>query len=287
MPEDPMQELIIAVAGPAVNVLIAALLLLVIWLSGGFAEKVQLDLLLIDDAWMLGGSDAWSFIRLLTFINVMLVLFNLLPAFPMDGGRVFRAILTRSSGDYQWATQVAATVGQIMAVVFFVVGILTVKVVLILIALFVFLGAQAEANMVQMRWLFKNLRVRDAMMSQYDVLGPDNTLDIAAERLLAGAQQDFPVVEAGRFVGLLERGSLVAALRERRGDAPVADVMRRDVETVAETELLQDTLQRMQQVGFHTLPVMRAGELVGLVTLENVGELVMLQTAKRQHGAGE
>jgi Zn-dependent protease len=285
MPEDPMQELIIAAAGPLVNVVIAGLLLLAIWVSGGFAETVPLNLIL-EDAWMVDGGDVWSFMTLLTFINVMLVLFNLLPAFPMDGGRVFRAILTRSSGDYEWATQVAATVGQVMAVVFFIVGILSVKVVLILIALFVFLGAQAEANMVQMRSLFRNLHVRDAMMSEFHVLEPEETLDMAAEQLLAGAQQDFPVLASGKFVGVLERATLVEALRERGGAAPVADVMRCDVETVAEDERLESTLQRMQQVGFHTLPVMRDGELVGLVTLENVGELVMLQTAQRQHSAG-
>ncbi|MEZ6069221.1 MAG: CBS domain-containing protein [Pirellulales bacterium] len=282
MPEDPTQEMVIAAAGPLVNVAIAAVLLFVLWLGGGLAEPARLDLLL-GDAW-LGGSDPWSFLILLTFINAMLVLFNLLPAFPMDGGRVFRAILTRTSGDYEWATHVAATVGQMMAVLFFVVGIMTVSIVLILIALFVFLGAQAEANMVQMRSLFRNLQVTDAMMSQYDVLRPEDTLDLAAERLMAGAQRDFPVVDGGRFVGLLERATLVAALRERGGAAPVGDVMRRDVETVAEGELLESTLERMQQVGFHTLPVMRNGELIGLVTLENVGELAMLQSARRQRG---
>ena len=284
MPEDPTQEMIIAVAGPLVNVLIAGVLLAAIWLSGELGQTVRLNLIL-DDGWMLGGADVWSFLTLLTFINLMLVVFNLLPAFPMDGGRVFRAILTRSSGDYEWATHVAATVGQIMAIGFFVVGILSVKVVLILIALFVFLGAQAEANMVQMRSLFRNLRVRDAMMTQYDVLRPEDTLDVAAERLMAGAQQDFPVVVTGRLVGLLERASLVAALRDRGDTAPVAEVMRGEVATVGETELLQSTLERMQTDGIHTLPVVRDDELVGLVTLENVGELVMLRSARRQHDA--
>lgn len=272
MPDVPIQELWVAIAGPAVNVVIAiALAALVTGLSvvGWFRWDLHPE---------------QSILVQLLVVNVMLVAFNLLPAFPMDGGRVLRALLAQRL-DYVRATEIAAAVGQAMAVLFAMLAVLgptfglPFQPFLLFIALFIFLGAREEARLVQMRFAFQGLPVRAAMMTRFHALNPNDTVGHAADELLAGAQQDFPVVENDRVVGMVDRGLLMHALSQRGRDARIAEVMRRDCPTVQETEMLDKTFQAMREGGCSSVPVLSNQELVGLITLENVGELVMLQTA--------
>jgi len=268
MPEEPMQEFLVALAGPAVNVVIAAILGGVLWLSRG------------PSGFVLESLQRTDFLMNLLVVNVFLVLFNLLPAFPMDGGRVLRAILTHFTGDYVAATQVAASVGQMMAILFGITGLFVIyNPFLVFIALFVYLGAQEEAHMVQMRSLFRGIPVREAMMTRVRTLAPDDSLSVATGELLAGDQQDFPVVEDGRVVGLLPRKNVLRALAEGMTDGRVRDVMQTDCGAVEDTEMLDSTFRRMQEKGCPTLPVLHAGQFAGLVTLENVGELMMIHSA--------
>ena len=189
MPEEPIQELLVALAGPAVNVVIALVLAAVLFVTRDLSSfTVE----------ALGEHD---FLLDLLTVNIFLVLFNLLPAFPMDGGRVLRAALAHFTGDYVGATQAAASVGQVMAILFGIAGLFT-NPFLVFIALFVYLGAQEEAHMVQMRSIFRGVPVRQAMMTRVRSLAPDDPLSAARDELLAGSQQDFPVVDGGHLVGL-------------------------------------------------------------------------------------
>lgn len=267
MPEDPFQEFLVAIMGPAVNVVIA------IALAIGLAATSQLRYL-----WDVDLMSSGFFVKLMV-VNVVLVVFNLLPAFPMDGGRVLRAILAKATGNYVAATQAAASVGQLFAILLGFAGLMMMHPFLIFIALFVYLGAQEEAHMVQIRSLFRGVPVREAMMTHFRSLLPHETLAVAAEELLAGAQQDFPVVENGRIVGLLDRGTLVRALSEHDRETPVGEVMQPACGSVEDTEMLQATFDRMQQNNCRMMPVTRDGRLIGLVTLENVGELMMIHSA--------
>ncbi|HET6880168.1 MAG TPA: site-2 protease family protein [Pirellulales bacterium] len=273
MPEDPVQEFWIAVAGPAVNVLIAAILAAVLAVIGG-----SMEILSVKDVTLDAFQHFDKFLLQLMAVNIFLVLFNAIPAFPMDGGRVLRAVLAHFSGDYVRATQVAASVGQMLAIVFGFVGLFGSNPFLVFIALFVFLGAQEEAHLVQMRSLIKGLPVRAAMMTRFRALSPDDTLAVATEELLAGAQQDFPVVNDGQVLGLVQRGNVIAALADG-GAGRVGDVMHADCGTVEDTEMLASTFQRMREGGCSALPVTHDGRLVGLITLENVGELMMINSA--------
>jgi Zn-dependent protease/CBS domain-containing protein len=272
MPENPVQEFWVAIAGPAVNVAIAALLGLWLMASRGFLPMSEFA--------MASGPIAQ---RLLT-VNLFLVGFNLLPAFPMDGGRVLRALLATRLGRRR-ATAIAANVGQGMAILFGVVGFFF-NPFLIFIAIFVYLGAQAEAGVVEMQSALGSLRVGDAMMTRFRTLATDDSLGRAVDELLAGSQQDFPVVENGQPVGILRRNDLVKALSQNRRDAPVSEFMSRDCESVDIGERLTPIVENMHRTGCGSMAVMEAGRVVGLLTLENISEMMMINTALEQNSQG-
>lgn len=269
IPEEPLQELWVAIAGPLVNVVIAGILFLV---TGGLAG---LEHVASQEQFVRG-----PFLQELMLINIFLVVFNLLPAFPMDGGRVLRALLAMKM-DYVRATKVAASVGQFMAILFGFVGLFN-NIFLLFIALFVYLGAQEEANAVQVRSLFRGIPVRDAMITHFRALTPRDPLSLATKELLAGTQQDFPVVDGDKVVGLLTRAELMKAISEGGTDLPVDQVMRRDCPSVTETAMLDQVFPRMREGNCSSVPVLRNGRLVGMLNLENVGEFLMIQSALRQ-----
>ncbi|MHC4447515.1 MAG: site-2 protease family protein [Planctomycetota bacterium] len=266
MPQDPTQELLVALGGPAVTFVLATLFfVLVVAIRGPLAI---FDLELVDG----------SLLAKLLWVNGILLAFNMLPAFPMDGGRVLRAVLHYSL-DYVRATQIAAAAGQVMAVLFGLLGLFIFNPFLLLIAVFVFLGAREEARSVQVRSLCEGVPVHYAMITRFRTLSPEDSLSTALDELLAGEQEDFPVVEDAMLVGLLTRADLLKGVADRGRDAPVRDVMRRDCRPVEETDTLDRTFDRMRQNGCSTLPVVRYGQLIGLVTLKNVGEWMMIQSA--------
>jgi len=268
MPEEPVQELIIAVAGPLVNVVIA-LGLFVVGGAQGLLNRSTVE----------GG----GLIAQLLTINIILVLFNLLPAFPMDGGRVLRALLaTRMS--YARATQVAATVGQGFAFIFGFLGLFGPNPFLLFIALFVYIGASQEAALAQMKDVSRRFPVSSAMVREFRTLSENTTLEEAVDALLATSQHDFPVVdETGSVAGLLTRHDLIAALRKNDPGLRVGDVMRRDIPTVTTGTRFEDAFRIMQECNCPAVPVLdRMKRLVGLLTPENVTELMMVHSAMPQ-----
>ncbi len=267
IPEKPAQELVVTLAGPAVNVVIAGVLFVWLAATGRLAG--------IDVATALTSN---SLPQRLMVVNLVLVVFNLLPAFPMDGGRALRALLAFRLGRRR-ATAIAASIGQAMAIGFGFLGLWQGHPFLVLIAIFVYLGAQAEAGMVEMQSALEGLRVGDAMMTRFRSLDAQASLTQAVKELLAGSQQDFPVVEKDLPIGVLRRNDLVKALAENRSDTPVTEIMWRGCEPVDETAPLRATVEAMQAGQCGTLPVMRAGRLVGLLSMENIGELIMVQNA--------
>jgi Zn-dependent protease len=270
IPERPEQEFWIAIAGPMVNVAIAAVLFAILAIGSGMRAATAEPSL------------TTAFLVNLMWVNVILVLFNMLPAFPMDGGRVLRAVLAMRI-DYVRATNIAAGIGQAMAILFGMAG-LFVNPLLLLIALFVFLGAEAEASSVRLRGVLGDTPVRDAMITRFQTLSPHDSLQKAVDELLAGSQQDFPVLEDANFRGMLRRKDLIEALRGGDGEQTVADAQIEIEEIVREDDRLHDVLELMRRLDFQSLPVFRGTELVGMVSLENVGELVMVRGADdRRH----
>jgi Zn-dependent protease len=265
MPEHPIQELWVALAGPAVNVVIAAVLY--VWLAATSA-LVPLE----DLAFGAGG-----FLQRLLLVNLFLVGFNMLPAFPMDGGRVLRALLA-TRVEYTRATQTAAYIGQGMALLFALVGLFT-NPFLLFIALFVWIGAAQEAAAVQMKHSFGGIPVREAMITDFRALSHRDPIERAVELILEGSQQDFPVLDDERVVGILTRGDLLLALQRHGRLTPVAQVMRRDFPVLYYSDMLEDALRHMQSRHCQMAPVLHHSRLVGLLTAENLGEYLMIQSA--------
>lgn len=265
MPDKPIQEFWVALAGPAVNIVIAAVLFVWIILTN---EIVSFERLTVATG---------SFVGRLMVTNISLVLFNLLPAFPMDGGRVLRALLAMRM-EYTRATQVAATIGQGMAFLFGFIGLFS-NPFLIFIALFVWIGAAQEASMVQIKSALGGIPVIRAMLTDYRTLAPSDSLGRAVDLILAGSQQDFPVIANGAVVGVLTRDKVIAALAQHGRNAPIAEVMQRDVVLVDSAEMLDDALMRMEERQASMACVTRGGQLAGIVTKENIGEFLMIQAA--------
>jgi Zn-dependent protease/CBS domain-containing protein len=268
MPEKPREELIVAVAGPAVNVAIAAVLLLWLWPHLNPDNLAKLEDPAVSLAVRLAGA------------NIILVLFNLIPAFPMDGGRVLRALLAMYMGNAR-ATDVAAAIGQGFAIVFGILGIFY-NPMLIIIAVFIFLAASGEATQAQLRALAQGTLVSDAMITEFQSLPTSATLSDAADALIRTTQTEFPIVDGtGRMRGILTRDAMIKALKERGPDAPVLEVMQGDVPTVPARAKLDTALRSLMQRGRPVVGVTDPQErLIGLLTVENLGEMMMVQQAK-------
>jgi stage IV sporulation protein FB len=269
IPEKPAEELVVALAGPAVNVVIAALLFLVL---GGLPS--------MDDGMQVQNSGV-GLLERLAWVNISLVVFNLIPAFPMDGGRVLRALLAYRLG-YTRGTRIAAGVGQAVAFALGLAGLFGGNPLLIFIALFVYMGAASEASAAQMRDAGRGMIASDAAETRIESLSPTATVEDAVERLLRTSQHDFPVVDgAGRLRGVVTRDDMIRALRERGPDAPVLEVMRRDIPVLHHRQPLDEALRAMQEGRHPAVGIVDSdGTLVGLITPENVGELMMVQAAR-------
>jgi stage IV sporulation protein FB len=267
MPDKPGQELVVAIAGPLVNVAIAAILVLFFGarLDAGMLSSIENARIPMVDR--------------LAMVNVFLVLFNLIPAFPMDGGRVLRALLATRMG-YVRATEVAAVIGQGFAFALGFIGLFS-NFLLVFIAIFVYLAASAEAHFVAMRSISRGVPVGAAMITQYATLSPQADVEDAVQTLLRTSQSEFPVIdESGRPVGLLSRNDIIRALKERGPDARVADAMTTDIRTVSYRQPLEDAFRLLQEKSAPAVAVVNvSGQLTGMVTPETIGEMMMVHEA--------
>ncbi|HEY6866101.1 MAG TPA: CBS domain-containing protein, partial [Candidatus Eisenbacteria bacterium] len=203
----------------------------------------------------------------------------------MDGGRVLRALLALRL-PYPRATRIAAGVGQGIALLFGLIGLWQSQPMLMLVALFVFIAAAEERAVVTARSTLAGLQVRAAMLTDFYRLDASDPLRRAAEYLMAGSQQDFPVLDGDRPVGILTRHDLIRGIQEAGIDSRVGDALRRDGPVAEAAEPLEGAIARMRGSGRSALPVLEGGRLIGLVTLENVGDLLQVRDALRRHVGG-
>jgi stage IV sporulation protein FB len=267
IPEKPSEEFLVAIAGPLVNVAIALVLIVV------FGATL--------DANSLAGVDKGtvSMLDRLAAVNLFLVVFNLIPAFPMDGGRVLRALLASRLG-YVRATEIAASIGQVVAFGLGFLGLFG-NPLLIFIAIFVYLAASSEAQLVAIRAMSRDVPVAAAMMTEIARLAPEAHIDEAVQTLLRTSQSEFPVVDAaGTLAGVLSRADMIRALKQLGPDAKVADAMTRDVPTISHRACLEEAIRLLQEKQAPAVGVVdAAGKLAGLITSETIGEMLMVREA--------
>lgn len=269
MPEKPAQELAVALAGPLVNIVIAIILFpfIVSKLNAEYISTLQ-------------GISKETFLLNLFSVNIMLALFNMLPAFPMDGGRVFRALLSFRFQRHV-ATRIAASAGQTLAVGFVIAGFFF-NPFLIFIGLFIFLGAQAEANLTANKFILSGYKVANVSMSNFEVVQADDTLDKAIALLLNGQSKNFIVMQQNRVVGTLSRDELIKGLSANGKEATVQSCMNSNVVLLNAEMPLEEAYQLMQQHSQALLPVMNNNKLVGALDLENILEFIMVKHAVKK-----
>jgi stage IV sporulation protein FB len=267
IPEKPSEEFLVAIAGPLVNVAIAIVLTAVMRTHLSTAYLATME------------SPRVSMIDRLAVINLFLAVFNMIPAFPMDGGRVLRALLASRLGHVR-ATEIAATIGQWTAFGLGFLGLFY-NPMLIFIAIFVYLAAASEAHMVSLRAMSRDVPVTAAMVTQLATLTGDEHIDAAVETLLQTSQTEFPVVDGNRrLIGVVGRAEIIKALRALGPTAPVSDVMVKDIPTIERSHRLEEAFRLLQEKSVPAVGVVDfAGRLIGLVTAETVGEMLMVRKA--------
>ncbi len=268
IPDEPKQELLIALAGPAVTlgiVLVVSALLAAGGDAPGFGE-------LDPDG---------PFLETLMRVNLYLLVFNLFPAFPMDGGRVLRALLASRIGLVA-GTRIAARFGQASAVVAGLYALSTGQPLLALVSAFVFLGAGAEATAVETRAAGEGLNVSQMMVTHFRTIPVHAALSAAVELLLSGEQREFPVVDnGGRVEGILTRDNLIKGISQRGPSSTVGEAMSPAVTPVSPRLGFQEALERLRSSGLPALPVVdESGRLVGLLTLDNITDLLLVRRAR-------
>jgi len=279
VPRRPAQELLMSLAGPATNLILGTLLALAALIAIPLWDpplRTMQDVLNL-----VGGSGPLSLLIELALANLVLGLFNLVPAFPMDGGRVLRAFLALTL-DYGLATQIAVAVGQGLALLLGLWGFFQGDLLLVLIAVFVYLGAEQEGGEVRIRAVLRGMQACQALSRGPMALQPTDTLAQALDLTLHSYQTDFPVLQAGRLVGLLTREDLLRGLREQGPTASVYETMHTRYPVAPPTASLIDLRQQMLASGMRAVAILDRDNFLGVLSLEDISEAILMLSATRQ-----
>ncbi|MEP0772934.1 MAG: site-2 protease family protein [Acidobacteriota bacterium] len=276
-PDKPLHELLIAAAGPAVNVLIAALLIPVTgWVTAAAGMDPR------DLASLFGTPSLATFLLWMLKANVALVLFNLLPAFPLDGGRILRALLAMRTG-YARATRLAAGIGQVAAVALGILGVMSGNLLLVLVAVFIFFGAGMESAHAQAKSVLSSLRIGEAYNKHAITLSPSDRASRVVDYILTSYQPDFAVLHGGRLLGVVTREVLLKSLATEPEDVYVTAIMERDVLRVPPQLGVDEVLERMGEAGARVAAVQDGDRFLGLVSREDLAEaLTVVSFLQRQ-----
>lgn len=270
IPEKPSQELLISIAGPAFNLALAALLYFPL------VALIGKEALAWPPSW-----ETWpKTFAYIFWMNPILAIFNLLPAFPMDGGRILRALLAKKF-NYKKATSIAVNFGHLFALFFGYIGIVHGSIFLILIAVFIYMAASAEEMQVDVRETIRKFQVRDVLPDKFLTLSDDVPLAKVLELVFHSHQEDFPVVEDHKLVGFVTRNDIIANVHQFGTRRLVKDVMRKDFPTLKTTDLLTDAQRIMESSGLKALPVVKDEKLQGIISLEDISRVYTVMSRSK------
>lgn len=268
LPEKPWQEFVVAAAGPAVNVVIAALVYLYLWLSGSNIFPTNPII------------DSSSFLQFLAFANIALVVFNLVPAFPMDGGRMLRAALNVKLSRVR-ATYIAMLVGQVLAVLAAGYALYFGHYTLLFIGVFVFVSAGAEYRGIKNEAFLSNHTVRDAMKQQFYIVQQSNNMDYAIQILTNSGQQHFPVLNLMELNGILTHQQILKAISDKNTFAPISEYMTSDFTVLSPNQSIQVAYQLFQENGYELIPIVENGVVIGILDKASLNEFLQMQAARK------
>ena len=263
------RDIRIAAAGPLVNLFVAGVSALVLLSAMPSLSLTTRPLL-----------HSGGLLRSIVWANLYLGLFNLLPAYPMDGGRVLRAIFSRRLEMVQ-ATQRAVRIGHVFSFLFMMVGILTTDWWLVMIGFFLFVGAQLEERSAVFQSVLQSVRLEEIMLTDFATLSPADTLEDALEKAVHTLQDDFPVVRGSDMVGVVSRQKLLDALRAE-GNGYVQAVMNRNFDVAAKLESLASAFRKLSARNLSIIPIVDEQHLVGIVTLQNLMHSMSLLAESRK-----
>lgn len=266
LPQKPMQELLVAVMGPAVNLVISGILFVILKLSNTFPSSLEGLNLTAANFWFQ-----------LFAVNIFLALFNFIPAFPMDGGRVLRALLSLRLSRVR-ATRIAAYAGQFIAILFVFFGF-SYNPMLVFIGFLIFLGAQAEAKTEETISALRDVKVSDVVMRHYSVLQPHEPLSKAVDLLLDSQEHSFIVKENDEVKGTLSRKEIIEGLSKFGRDIPVSRVMHAGVVSLKTGDLVSDVMQKFSGNAEAIMPVFDGQKIIGILDTENITEFVQIQNS--------
>ena len=269
LPEKPSEELMVAFAGPMVNIVLALITSLFISLPNTSEEMIaQLD----------NGVNSGNFFLNFYLVNIILAFFNLIPAFPMDGGRVLRALLSYKLERHQ-ATKIAARIGQALAIGFVLLGFYS-NPFLIFIGIFVFMGAQIESEYTESKYMLKGYKVRDVLMKQYPTIDYNETLETAVKLMLDSQNKHFLVTENGIPMGTLNREQIIAALAKKEGETKLSSIMDRELILLQADNLLEDVFELVYKNKSTLMLVIDDNQLIGTLDTENLLEFILINEVK-------
>jgi len=271
IPDKPHEELEIAIAGPLFNILIAIVVFLPLYNVLG------------AKTFFLPSLETWpQAVAYLFWINLALAMFNLLPAFPMDGGRILRSFLAQRLG-YLRATKIAVNFGHIFALMFGFIGLISQPphILLIIIAIFIYVAASSEETQVELREVLKNFKVKDVLPKQFLTLPPEATISKALEAAFHSHQEDFPIVEKGTLVGFLTRQDIAVNIHKFGKNKIIEEVMRKKFPAVKDTDSLIKVQKLMQENVIKAIPVLKQGNIYGVVSLEDISRVYIMLSPKK------
>ncbi|MFC1631974.1 site-2 protease family protein [Candidatus Omnitrophota bacterium] len=269
IPEKPSEEFKISLAGPAFNIILAIVLFLPAYYLLGPENLFRPGV----ETWI--RTFAYAF-----WINIMLAIFNLLPAFPMDGGRILRAFLA-SRMEYVKATRIAVGFGHTFAVLFGFWGLTSFNPILIIIAFFIFMAASSEGMQVELRSTLGRFSVKDVLPEQFTSITSVSPLSQVLSLTLHSHQEDFPVVDEGRLVGLLTRADIILAVQQAGMQQLTRNVMKKEFPVVQLSDSLTKAHKLMEQWRIKAVPVINRGQVIGIISLEDISRAYLLMSGRR------
>jgi len=269
LPEKPLHEFLISIAGPLSNI---AVVLIFFYPVKYIIGEEALFHPLSTATWPLT-------VAYIYWINIVLAGFNLIPAFPMDGGRMLRAVLAAKLG-YQRATRFAATLGHIFAIVFAYFGIVRFNLIMIAIAIFIYMAASSEEVQVDIKETLKKFKVRDILPHDFYTLTADTVLSKALELVFRSHQEDFPVLDGKELAGFVTRQDMMSGVHRFGTDVLIRDIMRKEFPKAKETDSLVMVQNLMQENEMAAMPVMRGDDVIGIVTIEDIGRVYAMISQK-------